>query len=135
MITDHMKSLSNFGIYFASIVGATVLAAIVIGARHQWPEPAPAQRSDQPIHSAPPPGYAIQTNGQGQWRWFRTQNGDRDSWAPMDSRQDAVESAWIWYNYDHAEKQTWRLETSPPDPNAGLLPSTRTADHASDYRP
>lgn len=86
--------------------------------QHERDQNRPAQRSDP--HSQPPPGYAIQTNGQGQWRWFRVQHGDRDSWAPMDSRQDAVENAWIWYNYDHAEQQTWRLETPAPDPNTGL---------------
>lgn len=102
-----------------ALIGLAIVAAFAVGFHHPA-QPVPAQRSDL-IHSAPPAGYAIQTNGKGQWRWFRTQNGDRDSWAPMDSRQAAVESAWIWYNFDHAEQQTWRLESPPADPNAELI--------------
>lgn len=135
MIIDHMKPNRNFEAIFAGIVGITLIVAIVIAARYQWPKPIPAQRSDQPIHSAPPPGYTIETNGK-EWKW---KAGLMDQIWASPTRAGAVDSAWLQYNYDSEQQaHPWRLETPPTDPNAGLIQPVEPMpmiDNRSMYQP
>lgn len=110
------------------LIGLEIAGALIVGFHHPAP-PVPAQRSDP--HQSPPPGYAIETNGK-EWRW-KTNFYEASH---RETRAEALAAAWSQYLYEQDQKaHPWRLETPPPDPNAGLIPSFRTADHASDYRP
>ena len=83
---------------------------------HDSAPPVPAQRS---VHSEPPPGYAIETNGI-LWRW--TKQGAAGRWEANFARyswQAAIESAWD--DCDNGPMMPWIIVTPARDPNAGLM--------------